>query len=555
MKVSILICLSVLFQINTLKSQLFGEKQKFTQADTLRGKLLPMRTCYDVTYYNLHLRVEPEKKSIKGHNEIHFKALRNFNGFQIDLFKNMSIDKIMFRGGEIAFRRLHNAVLVQFNDMIEIETQDYITVYFHGKPIEAKRAPWDGGFVWEKDDNDNHWIGVACQGIGASLWWPNKDHLSDEPDSMMITCEVPDGLRFVGNGQARGEKKLVDGFTSFSWFVSYPINNYNVTLNIGDYAEFNEIYTSPEDGEKLNLDYYVLPENLERAKIHFQQVIPMMECYEKYFGKYPFWDDGYALVETPYLGMEHQGAVAYGNEYKTGYLGRHLAGIDFDYIIIHESGHEWWGNSVSCNDIADLWIHEGFCTYSEAVYVECTMGYEKAMEYINDKKSHIGNFSPIIGKRDVNHEGSGDMYSKGMLFLNSLRHIIQDDELWWEIIYEIASKKFKIKNVDSKEIENFIDEKVELELAPIFDQYLRNAKIPALVYKMEKVAKKQHKVSLKWKTDVEDFEMPVKLSLGGGEESWELISSKEWRELEVFTKKPPVVNVRDDLVYIKVEKY
>ncbi|MGB1248594.1 MAG: M1 family metallopeptidase, partial [Chitinophagales bacterium] len=419
-----------------------GINVELTKADTLRGALRPERTCFDVHYYHLKLNItDMDGKTITGSNEIHYNVMEDFTTLQLDLFDNMSIESIVHNGKYLEFTREYNAVFVHFDDIQKKGTQGEIVVMYSGQPIIAENPPWDGGFTWQESGSGKPWIGVSCEGIGASLWWPNKDHLSDEPDSMRVTCTVPSGLTFVGNGQLEERIDMKNDMTQFTWKMSYPINNYNVTINIGDYVNFQDEYTAA-DGEKLLLDYWVLPENLDKAKTQFEQVSPMLGCFEQYFGKFPFWQDNYKLVETPYLGMEHQTAIAYGNEYKTGYAGWDISriGLDFDYIIIHETGHEYWGNSIGCQDMADLWIHEGFCTYSEALYVECMYDYELGQDYVNAKKPTIGNEYPMIGIYDVNVEGDGDMYNKGMLFLNTVRHIINDDELWFEMLLEMNTK-------------------------------------------------------------------------------------------------------------------
>ncbi|MFZ9954718.1 MAG: M1 family metallopeptidase, partial [Flavobacteriales bacterium] len=402
---------------------------QFTLADTLRGSLRPERTCFDVHYYHLNIAVDTANQSISGYNEIHFSAVDDVDRIQLDLYANMTIDSIVFRKFHLDYKRTFNAVFIDFPGTILKGYQEKIRVYYHGSPQVAKRAPWDGGFVWTQDKNARLWMGVACEGAGASLWWPNKDHLSDEPDSMRITCAVPNGLQCIANGNLEWQHQ-----NTFQWKVSYPINNYNVTLNIGDYVHFREYYVSGNDS--MPCDYYVLPYNLEKAKVQFKQVKPMLKIYEDLYGRYPFWNDGYALVETPYLGMEHQGAIAYGNRYLPGYRGQvdsnlHQQGIDFDYIIIHETAHEYWGNSVTVQDIADLWIHEGFATYTEALYVEKMHGHQAYMDYMQFLKQGIDNDASIIGTYGVNSEGSGDMYPKGAWMLHTIRNVVNNDSLFF----------------------------------------------------------------------------------------------------------------------------
>ncbi len=531
-----IILLIAVLSSSCVDAQLLSKNENFTKKDTLRGMLSEDRDWFDVTYYNLHIKIDTEAKTIEGYNQIFFEVLRKHDVMQIDLFENMNVDKIVFQEKRLKFKREYNAVFLEMPEDIELtEGEVYdLKFYYSGEPISAPRAPWDGGFDWKKDSEGNPFVGVACEGTGASLWWPNKDHLSEEPDSMMISVAVPKGLTCVSNGNLRSQEEE-SGFERFNWFVSYPINNYNVTVNIAKYVNFNDVYVSGEDS--LALEYYVLPENLEKAKEHFKQVKPMMRCFETYLGKYPFWDDGFALVETPYLGMEHQSAIAYGNKYKTGYNGMDFSGIglEFDYIIIHEAGHEWWGNSVSVADIADLWIHEGFCTYSEAIYVECMHGYETAMAYVNAKKRSVGNKSPVIGPYDVNEEGDGDMYNKGMLILNTLRHVLGDDEKWFNLILDIT-QDFERTVVTSQQIEEYIMEKTGLDLKAFWDQYLRHSDLPILEHKIGKRGKKVV-VEYRWVTDVPNFEMPIKYSVDG--EKWvDIKPTNKWQRMTFKDIKP-----------------
>ncbi|MEM7040394.1 MAG: M1 family metallopeptidase, partial [Bacteroidota bacterium] len=353
--------LGVFFLLGCVGQTVFSQVQ-FSRKDSLRGALRAERTCYDVHYYDLTVKVDPETQRIKGQNDIHFHAIADFETLQVDLFENMLIDEITYEGKKLEYRREFNAVFIDFPEPVRARKMGVLSIAFGGTPTVAARAPWDGGFVWKKDKNGKHWVGVACEGTGASLWWPNKDHLSDEPDSMAIHLIAPLGYKAISNGQLRSVKDLDVKWTQWNWFVSYPINNYNVTVNIADYAHIKDTYKNASGTH--NLDYYVLSYNEEKARKHFEQVKPMLRVFEDFFGEYPFWRDGYALVETPYLGMEHQGAIAYGNHYLPGYNGHDPLDLKWDYIIIHESGHEWWGNSVSCRDHAELWIRESFCTYS-----------------------------------------------------------------------------------------------------------------------------------------------------------------------------------------------
>ena len=482
--------------------------QPFTQKDSLRGVLSAERNWFDITYYHLSLEVNPELKSINGSNDLHFTVLENSNVMQLDLFENLTIDSVLYKGKACTYNRVYDAFFIDFPLGFDVGSQEKLSIYYNGTPIVAKNAPWDGGFVWDEDAEGLPWLGVACQGLGASSWWPCKDHLSDEPDSMRVTVTVPDKVRFIGNGNL--EKDLIKNKKRIStWKVSYPINTYNVSLNIANYAHIHDSYISESD--TLALDYYVLSGNEDLAKSHFKQVQPMLSVYEKLFGPYPFWNDGYALVETSYLGMEHQSAIAYGNKYKSGYLGRYPGRMDFDFIVIHESGHEYWGNSVSMNDLADMWIHESFCTYTEALYVEQIYGYNSMLEYLMYQKEFIDGSSPIYGVHGVNNKGNAtDMYYKGSWMLHSIRNTLNNDSLWFSIIKDIA-QNFALQNCDGSELIDFICDAAELDLKPIFNQFLAFANTPVLSYKFKKRGG-QLKLFYKWIAQEDNFNMPLEIN-------------------------------------------
>ncbi len=500
----------------------------FTEADTLRGMLRPERTCYDVHYYELNIKVDPQEKYLSGHCQIHFLALADFEVLQLDLYENMSIDKIEFQGETLDYKRIHDAIFVQFSSLQRSGSQGVLTVHYDGHPTTALNAPWDGGFVWKTDKMGKDWIGVACEGDGASLWWPNKDHLSDEPDSMLVRCAVPNDLMCVINGNLIGKEELDNGFTRFDWKISYPINNYNISLNIGDYTHFQDTYTAA-DGDKLALDYYVLPHNLEKAQTHFKQVHEILACFEQYFGKYPFWNDGYALVETPYLGMEHQGAIAYGNQYKKGYLGQLPQGFTFDFIILHETGHEYFGNSISCDDHAEMWIHEAFTTYMETLYLECKHDYDESVRYLKSQRAYIKNQVPMLGPLDVNYKdwGDTDIYYKGAWMLHTLRNVLDDDKLWFEILYELHDK-YKISNVNTQQIVDFFSTKTKEDLSYFFDHYLNKKELPQFTYKVKKKGKKTL-LSYCWQSVDEGFCMPIELNYG--EKMLRLMPTTDWQEI------------------------
>tara|TARA_B100001142_G_C14332687_1_gene654745 strand:+ start:684 stop:2321 length:1638 start_codon:yes stop_codon:yes gene_type:complete len=541
-----LLCLSliVLFCLPSY-SQIFSRK------DSLRGNLSDIRACYDVSYYYLNISVDPDKKFIEGYTEIFFTAEYSFTMFQIDLFENMNISLIEFEGSEIDFKREFDAVYVYFDRLIHEGEQSNIIVHFNGNPREAVNPPWDGGFSWEKDKNGRHWVGVSCQGLGASSWWPNKDHQSDEPDSMLITCSVPSDLICISNGNLRlnKEKQNENNISTYSWFVSYPINNYDVSINIGDYVHFSDTYISGFDS--LDLSYYVLSYNLDKAKTHFNQVKPMLECFERYFGKYPFWNDGYALIETPYLGMEHQSGIAYGNNYLPGYNGNidFISGLNFDYIIIHETGHEWWGNSITTNDIADMWVQEGFCTYSEVLYVECRYGYKTMLEYVSNQRKNIRNDKPIIGPYNVNKEGSVDMYQKASLMLHTLRSVINNDVLWFDILLDITAK-FKFKTIDGSVILEYINSRTKRDYSIFFNQYLKNTFIPEFQYKLIKQGREVTLV-YRWEA-IDGFDMPILIKTTNNS-IW-INPSSDWKELTLGVIDEDDFRVKQELFLVDVKK-
>lgn len=538
----------LLFSYADLFGQLGDKKNKFTKADTLRGTIGPDRDWFDVTYYDLHLDIDIPNHAISGYNDIAFKVLRPHNVMQIDLFENMVIDSIVFNDEVLEYKRDFNAVMIDIpKKQLKKGTEQSVRFHYSGKPVVARMPPWDGGMVYKKDSNGKDWIGVAVQGLGASAWYPNKDHQSDEPDSVQISMAVPNDLMFVSNGNLRKTEKEGEN-TRYTWFVSYPINNYNVTLNIGDFVHIEDEHKGKKS--TLKLDYYVLRENVDKAKVHFDHdVFRMMDCFEEYMGEYPFKRDGFAMVETPYLGMEHQGAIAYGNGYKFGYDGntRYTSGHEFDYIVVHEAGHEWWGNNITSYDIADLWIHEGFCTYSEAIFVECEAGTEAALKYINDKKPFIKNADAIIGPYGVNKEGSGDMYTKGSLFINTLRHIIDNDELWWDIMRGL-NKDFAYSIVTTADIIEYFNKKSGKKLDKVFDQYLRHANLPVLEYKPKKKGK-HTLLTYRWKTDVDGFEMPIDYQDAKG--NWQrLMPSGEWQTMKIKKVKPDALQFAEDNFYV-----
>ena len=543
-KISAVLIISMLLIGHFSMAQLGKDKTAYTRADTLRGGLRDERTCYDVTYYHLNVLINPDEKSLTGSNEIWFKVVTNTKRIQVDLFENLHVDRIIYNNQELKYNREYGAIFIDFSSPLTTGSMQHILIEYSGKPQIAANAPWDGGFTYDKDSAGNDWLAVSCQGTGASCWWPCKDHQSDEPDSMLISIACPTKLMDVSNGRLRHTTDLKNGYTQYDWFVANPINTYNVTFNIGVYDHFSDTLGA------LTLDYYVMPQNLEKAKEQFKQVKPMLICFENYFGKYPWYEDGYKLVETPYLGMEHQSAVAYGNNYQNGYLGRSLSssgvGNKFDYIIIHESAHEWWGNSVTTKDIADMWVHEGFGMYAEALYCECMWGKEDYMRYINGVKYNIGNKEPIIGNYNLNSEGSGDMYNKGALMLHTLRSIFDNDVKFFGVIKGIQNE-FYHQTVTTEQIENSFSKAYGKSLDPVFDQYLRHAAPPKILFKTTPSG-----VEYKWQADEKDFNMPLKI-VNADKTYTTLYPTTEWQKLKGYTHVENI-KVASDLFYVKIGK-
>lgn len=500
---------------------------EFTKQDTLRGSITAERQWWDLKFYHLDVEVQPDKKFIFGSNTIRYEVLEPYQVLQVDLQEPLIIDKITQDGEPLEFKSVGNAHFVTLNKPQHTGAIHEIKVHYSGHPKEAVRAPWDGGFSWKKDDFGKHFIATSCQGLGASVWWPNKDHMYDEVDSMKISVTVPQELMDVSNGQLIGvDENKEEKTKTYHWVVNNPINNYGVNLNIGDYVHFEDTYQG-EKGE-LPLDFYVLKPNLEKAKKQFTQAAKMLEAFEHWFGPYPFYEDGFKLVEVPYLGMEHQSSVTYGNGYQNGYLGRDLSGtgwgLKFDFIIIHESGHEWFANNITYKDMADMWIHESFTSYSENLYVDYYFGKEASAEYVIGTRKKIANDKPIIGHYDVNDSGSGDMYYKGANMLHTLRQLVDDDQKWRQILRGL-NKEFYHQTVTTQQIEDYISEKTDIDLTAFFNQYLRTTKIPVLELKTSGRTLKYRYADI-----VEDFDMPIRITING-EQQW-IQPDDRWQKLK-----------------------
>ena len=498
--------------------------QKYKRQDTIRGSITSERSWWDLNYYDLEVSVNPKSKTIDGKNSIHYKVLKTNKVMQIDLQTPMQLTKAIQNGRKLKISHCGNAHYIHLEKPQIKYNIDSLTVFFKGTPRQAIRAPWDGGFSWKKDKNGTDFIATTCQGIGASVWWPNKDHMYDEVDSMKIRVNVPKHLVAVSNGRLIDTSKS-DKSNSYTWFVSNPINNYGVNINIGDYVNFSEIYKG-EKG-KLNMSYYVLKHHLEKAKKQFLEAPKMMRAFEYWLGPYPFYEDSYKLVEVPYLGMEHQSSVTYGNQFKNGYLGTDLSatgwGLKFDFIIVHESGHEWFANNITNKDIADMWIHEGFTSYAESLFLDYYHGKEAAAEYVIGTRKRIKNDRPLIGDYNVNNEGSSDIYYKGANMIHMLRQLTKDDEKWRQILRKMNSK-FYHQTVTTQQIENFLSKEIGRDLNPFFNQYLRDTRIPVLEYKIS-----QGKLNYRWINVVSDFDMPVEIA--GKQRTFWIYPRESWNAI------------------------
>jgi aminopeptidase N len=513
--------------------------------------LSPERTCYDVRFYHLDIRIDPGQEFITGTNTIEFTVDSSFDRMQVDLFANMGIDTVLLDGAVgVKVDRDSNAFFITVPHRLQRGSRHFVKISYSGHPIVAKNPPWQGGFTWKQDSLGNPWAVVTCQGTGASLWWPNKDHQADEPDSMLISVTVPPGLEDVSNGRLRDRQELADGWTRYDWFVSYPINNYNVTVNIGKFAHLSDIYETAD--EKLTLDYYVIPDHVDRAREQFKQTKWMLRAFEKYFGPYPFIRDGYKLIEAPHNGMEHQSAIAYGNKFLGGYVGRSSSAVGqkFDFIIVHESAHEWWGNSLTSKDVADMWIHESFGAYAEALFVEDRFGRDEALTYINAKKQNVRNDRPIVGVYNVQNEGSGDMYDKGQLVLNTLRSVIDDDKLWISILRGLQAT-YRYQTITYDTVVAYINRRTGRDLTYFFEQYLKQTKPPRL----EVITRKKGDrvtARFRWAADIPDFRMPIKVQISSGNFQW-ITPSKEWQTLVLQLDRPEDFRIAGDLFYVDLK--
>jgi aminopeptidase N len=513
-----------------------------THYDILRGAYGPYRANNDLLFYHLDIRVDPAKEFVSGKNTIRFKMLKDDTRIQLDLTDALAVDKILYGIIPLKYERDSGAVFVDFPETLHAGHSYTIDFYYSGTPPHLGRF---GGFTFGKDSSGHPWIYTACEGIGASIWWPNKDQWRDEVENMQISVSIPNDLVDVSNGRFMGKTDLGDGYTRWDWVVHYPINNYDVSLNIGNYQHFSGRLGS------LPLDFYALPEDLDKAKKQFAEAKGMLQAYQHYFGEYPFKKDGYKLIEVPYSGMEHQSAVTYGNHFANGYLERDWTGVGisprFDFIIIHESGHEWFGNSITAADSSDMWIHEGWTTYLESLYVEYMYGHDDALKYLNGYKSKVKNEQPIITPRGVNGEPPQDMYFKGALFINTLRSVVNDDRRWWKLLHNFY-QHFKYQNIMTEDVVVYFNQQTGMNLTPIFDQYLRHTAIPTLELKFDE---NNGTVSYRWKVDESTFQMPIRVGKKG---DWQVIqATTDWKTMPTALKKDEF-DVATDLYYVNVEK-
>lgn len=508
------------------QAQMFDLKSDFSRQDTLKGAITPEREWWDLNYYHLFVEVNIEDKFFKGNNLVKYTVIEPFQVMQIDMQEPMKITKVEQDGVSLNFEREGSVYFILLEKTQTPGVVEQLTIQFEGNPKVAIRAPWDGGITWTQDENGNPFVASANQGIGASVWWPNKDHMYDEPDSMRISVNVIENLTNVSNGRLEGVEEKSNGTKTWHWYVSNPINNYGVNINIGDYVHFGEKFAG-EKGD-LDLDYYVLSYNLEKAKKQFKDAPRTIEAFEHWFGPYPFYEDSFKLVEVPYLGMEHQSSVTYGNGYQNGYLGRDLSGsgwgMEFDFIIVHETGHEWFANSITYADAADMWVHEGFTNYSESLFLEYHFGKEAGEDYVIGLRTSIQNDRPILGIYGVDYRGSSDMYYKGANLLHTLRQLFDDDNLWREA-FRGLNEEFYHQTVSSKQIEDYLSEISGKDLTAYFNQYVRDIRIPVLEYYF-----RDGTFYYRWGNIVNDFDMPIKVKLTENEE-W-IFPTNRWKNMK-----------------------
>jgi aminopeptidase N len=521
-----------------------AQEQVFTHADTLRGSITPERAWWDVTFYDLHVQLDPADSTVRGWNGITYRVTGPARAMQIDLQTPLEMDSVVQDGRRLPFRRDGNAFFVTPGGKQPKGASRTITAYYHGRPTVATKPPWDGGLIWARDSTGNTWISTACQGLGASVWWPNKDNQADEPDSQRVAITAPDSLEVISNGRLRSVTRGAGGWATWEWFVTSPINNYDVTPYVGRYAEFTDTYAG--EAGLLTLDFRPLAEHLELARDQWRQVQPMLKCFEHWFGPYPWYRDGYRLIEAPHLGMEHQSAVAYGNGYRNGYKGTDLSGtgwgLTWDFIVIHESAHEWWGNSVTAQDIADNWLHESFANYSESLYTECRYGPAAGAAYVIGTRKLIKNDRPIVGPFGVNADGPLDMYYKGGNMLHTIRQVVGNDSTWRAILRGVQAR-FAHQIVSGRQVQDYMSDHAGVDLHKIFQQYLTTTKVPTLEYRLD-----GSNLTYRWAGVVPGFAMPIRVLLGP-ERSAMLRPSEQWQTTALALERPDAFRV-DENYYV-----
>jgi aminopeptidase N len=521
-----------------------GQQHAYTHADTLRGSITPERAWWDVVFYDLHVRLDPADSTIRGWNGITYRVTGAPRAMQVDLQTPLEIDSVIQEGRRLTYRRDGNAFFVTMAAKQPKGATRTVTVYYHGRPTIAAKPPWDGGLIWARDPDGRVWISTACQGLGASVWWPTKDTQADEPDSQRVAITAPDSLDVVANGRLRGMTRESGGWATWEWFVTSPINNYDVAAYVGRYAQITDTYAG--EGGLLTLDLRPLEAHREAARQQWQQVKPMLKCFEGWFGPYPWYRDGYQLIEAPHLGMEHQSAVAYGNGYQNGYKGTDLSGtgwgLTWDFIVIHESAHEWWGNSITTADLADMWVHESFANYSESLYTECRYGTPAGAAYVIGTRKLIKNDRPIVGPYGVNADGPLDMYYKGGNMLHTIRQVVGNDSIWRAVLRGVNAT-FAHQIVTGKQIQQYFSAHSGVDLSRVFEQYLTTTNVPTLEYRLDGTT-----LAYRWADVVSGFAMPIRVMVGR-DQSVKLTPTEQWQTTTLALERPDAFRV-DENYYV-----